>query len=93
MPDILRTQEESAAKPPLTPGGAFRQLKENLRSQPWIECDLINVDTTGSTMIISGCVYSTAERQQVEMAAGKIPGVTAVDNRITLIKEQLNTNV
>lgn len=69
-----------------------RQLKEILRAQPWIECNLIGAKTEGSRVILTGCVYSTGERDQVEAAARKLTSVTEVDNRLTLIKEQQTQN-
>jgi BON domain-containing protein len=73
---------------PLNTPDAYRQFRDVLRAQPWIECDLISVEIQGSRAILRGCVYSPAERAQVDAAARKLAGVTEVDNRVTLIKEQ-----
>lgn len=72
---------------------AYKQLKQFLRAQPWIETDLLNIETAGNRAILTGCVYSTAERDQVEAAARKLPGILTIDNRITLIREQLTQHL
>jgi osmotically-inducible protein OsmY len=81
-------QKDIPAPSPLNSADAYRQLRDILRAQPWIECDLISVEMQGSRAILRGCVYSPAERVQVYVAARKLAGVTEVDNRVTLIKEQ-----
>jgi len=84
----LKAQKDIPALSPLNSADAYRQLRDILRAHPWIECDLISVEMEGSRAILRGCVYSTAERAQVEAATRKLAGVTEVDNRISLIKEQ-----
>ena len=44
----------------------------------------ITVEVDGSEVILNGTVGSWAERQQAERAAWSAPGVTEVDNRITI---------
>ncbi len=88
MSTELPIQKDISCPPRLDSAAANRQIRNILRAQPWIECDLITVETEGNRAILRGVVYSTAERDQVEAAARKLGGVTAVDNRITLIREQ-----
>jgi len=88
MSTELTTQKDGSYPSRLDSAAANRQIRIILRAQPWIECDLISVETQGSRAILRGAVYSTTERDQVEAAARQLAGVTEVDNRITLIKEQ-----
>jgi osmotically-inducible protein OsmY len=92
MPTDLKARKDIPVPSPLNSADAYRQLRDILRAQPWIECDLISVEMEGGRAILRGCVYSTAERVQVEAAARKLAGITDVDNRITLIKEQRTQN-
>lgn len=88
MPTDSKAQKDNPALSPLNSADAYKQLRGILRAQPWIECDLISLEMNGSRAILRGCVYSTSERAQVDAAARKLPGVTEVDNRVTLVKEQ-----
>ena len=81
-----------AATSPLNSVEAKGRLKDLLRAEPWIETDLINVEAESDKAVLTGCVYSTTERNHVEAAAWRLPGVTKVVNRITLIKEQDTNN-
>ena len=88
MPTDSKAQKDIPIPSSLNSAAAYRQLRDILRAQPWIECDLISVEMQAGKAILRGCVYSTAERAQVDAAARKLAGVTEVDNRVTLIKEQ-----
>ena len=49
-----------------------------------IDADKITVEVQGTKAILKGKVRSWAERQEAERTAWLAPGITAVDNRITL---------
>lgn len=87
-----QTPKNNSGTSLLNPAGAKGQLKDLLHAEPWIETDLINVETESGKAILTGYVYSTTERNHVEAAAWRLPGVTKVVNRITLIKEQQTYN-
>ena len=62
---------------------AYTNLEEMLRSAE-IDASHITVETNGSEVILRGTVRSWAERREAERAAWAAPGVTKVDNRITI---------
>jgi len=83
-----RIENRITIRPPLSSEEAGKLLREALAIYPWIEKDLITVEMNGETVILTGAVYSAAERTQVESVSRVIPGASRVDNRLTLIKEQ-----
>ena len=50
-----------------------------------IDARRINVTATESKVILSGNVHSWAERQEAERAAWAAPGVTQVEDRLTIV--------
>jgi osmotically-inducible protein OsmY len=49
-----------------------------------VNADAITVNVEGNTATLSGVVHSYAEREDVEDAAWLAPGITEVDNDITV---------
>lgn len=60
------------------------KIEEAFRRSAEIDADRITVEAHGSEVILKGAVRSWAERQEAERAAWRAPGVTKVDNRITI---------
>lgn len=57
---------------------AFRRSAE-------IDARRVNVTAAGGKVILSGNVHSWAERQEAERAAWAAPGVTQVDDQLTIV--------
>ena len=71
-------------KPSVAPSEIKGKIEEAFRRNAEIDAKRITVEANGSEVILKGTVRSWAERQEAERAAWRAPGVTKVDNRITI---------
>jgi osmotically-inducible protein OsmY len=71
-------------KPKATPQDLKKRIEEALVRSAELDAQRITVEVDGSKVILKGTVRSWAEREEAERQAWAAPGVTAVDNRITI---------
>jgi osmotically-inducible protein OsmY len=71
-------------KPRVTPADIKRKIEQALVRTAENDAQRITVDVDGSKVILKGTVRSWAEREEAARQAWAAPGVTAVDNRITI---------
>jgi osmotically-inducible protein OsmY len=72
----------------LKPRAAASEIKhkidEAFRRSAEVDANRVTVEANGSEVVLKGTVRSWAERQEAERVAWAAPGVTRVDNRITI---------
>ncbi len=71
-------------KPNVTPHEIRRKIEDAFRRSAELDASRITVEANGSEVILRGTVKTWAERQEAERAAWAAPGVSNVDNRITI---------
>jgi osmotically-inducible protein OsmY len=71
-------------KPKIITSEVKQKIEEALKRSALLDASRITVEANGSEVILRGTVRSWAERQDAERASWAAPGVTKVDNRLTV---------
>lgn len=72
-------------KPATTPSDLKRKIEDALVRNAQVDAERITVEVQGSKAVLRGKVRSWAEREEAERVAWLAPGITSVDNQISLV--------
>jgi len=72
-------------KPHVQAGDVQAKIEAAFKRSAEIDARRVSVTATGGTVVLNGHVRSWAERQEAERAAWAAPGVSQVDDRITVV--------
>lgn len=84
VPGVRGVSNSIAVEPQVSVSDLKVRIEEALRRTAELEAQRIKIEAHAGTVVLKGAVHSQEERQAAEQAAWSAPGVTKVDDRLTI---------
>jgi osmotically-inducible protein OsmY len=84
IPGVVGVTNLVTVKPHVSANAVKAKIEEALKRSAEVDASRITVEADGGAVTLRGKVHSWAERTEAERAAWRAPGVTKVDNKISV---------
>ncbi len=84
LPGVKGVSNHILIKPRLSTSAVEEDIRCAFQRNAMLDSDEVHVETSGSTVILTGMVRTYAEKEEAERASWAAPGVISVDNKLSV---------